>query len=161
MYRTTAAHKTLPLGCHVRVTNTVNGRQIIVRVNDRGPFVSGRIVDLSYQAAKELDMLAAGVTPVSLEVVTTGARASGPVSRAAEGSGYTLQVAAYGDRQTADQVAVRLAARHPPASIQVARTGTGTMYRVRTGKFPSRAAAEAARVTLWENGYPGAFIVAE
>ncbi|RME35133.1 MAG: septal ring lytic transglycosylase RlpA family protein, partial [Deltaproteobacteria bacterium] len=60
MYALTAAHKTLPLGVSVRVTNLRNGRQVVVRVNDRGPFVAGRIIDLSYAAAKELDMIEAG-----------------------------------------------------------------------------------------------------
>ncbi|MGE3667187.1 MAG: septal ring lytic transglycosylase RlpA family protein, partial [Steroidobacteraceae bacterium] len=57
MYAMTAAHKTLPLPCYLRVTNLANGRSVVVRVNDRGPFVAGRIVDLSYTAAAKLDML--------------------------------------------------------------------------------------------------------
>jgi len=65
----TAAHRTLPFGTYVRVTNSVNGRALIVRINDRGPFIAGRIIDLSYTAAKILDIPASGVTKVTLEVL--------------------------------------------------------------------------------------------
>ena len=65
----TAAHRTLPFGTYVRVTNSVNGRSLIVRINDRGPFVAGRIIDLSYTAAKILDIPASGVMKVTLEVL--------------------------------------------------------------------------------------------
>ena len=74
MYGMTAAHKTLPLPCYVRVTNLQNGRSIVVRVNDRGPFVGNRIIDLSYTAAAKLDMLRNGTAMV--EVRTVGPAAS-------------------------------------------------------------------------------------
>lgn len=69
MYAMTAAHKTLPLNTYVRVTNLKTGRHIIVRVNDRGPFVSKRLIDLSYAAAKKLGMVGAGVAPVSVKAI--------------------------------------------------------------------------------------------
>ena len=65
----TAAHRTLPLGTMVRVTNQKNGRSVIVRINDRGPYGHGRIIDLSEAAAKQLDMIDAGVAPVTLQVI--------------------------------------------------------------------------------------------
>jgi rare lipoprotein A len=65
----TAAHRTLPFGTRVRVTNVSNGRSVIVRINDRGPFVPGRVVDVSFSAAETLGMTGAGVTKVKLEVV--------------------------------------------------------------------------------------------
>jgi rare lipoprotein A len=67
----TAAHRTLPFGTRVRVSNVRNGRSVNVRVNDRGPFVAGRVIDLSPAAARQLDMLDAGVVPVLLEVLGT------------------------------------------------------------------------------------------
>lgn len=67
----TAAHKTLPFGTRVRVTNLANGKKAIVRINDRGPFVKGRIIDLSYQAAGELDCITQGVVGVRVEVLRT------------------------------------------------------------------------------------------
>ena len=72
----TAAHRSLPLGTRVRVTNLDNGRSVVVRVNDRGPFVSGRVIDLSPAAAKQLDMLRTGVARVKLEVLGSGSLAS-------------------------------------------------------------------------------------
>lgn len=67
----TAAHKTLPFGTTVRVTNQNNGKKVVVVINDRGPFVKGRIIDLSWRAAGEVDMIAAGVVPVRVEVLDT------------------------------------------------------------------------------------------
>jgi len=74
--RLTAAHRTLPFGTRVRVTSLDNGRSVVVRVNDRGPFVSGRVIDLSPAAARQLDMLRAGVARVKLEVLGTSSLAS-------------------------------------------------------------------------------------
>ena len=69
MHKLTAAHRTLPLGTRVRVTNTRNGRSVEVRINDRGPYGRGRIIDLSEAAARRLDMIDAGVVPVTVEVI--------------------------------------------------------------------------------------------
>jgi rare lipoprotein A len=76
MYGMTAAHKTLPIPCYAEVTNLRNGRKVIVRINDRGPFVGDRIIDLSYTAAAKLDMLRAGTAPVEIRVITPGAPGS-------------------------------------------------------------------------------------
>jgi len=73
MYAMTAAHKTLPIPCYAEVTNLRNGRKVVVRINDRGPFVGDRIIDLSYTAAAKLDMLMAGTAPVEIRVITPGA----------------------------------------------------------------------------------------
>jgi rare lipoprotein A len=70
MYAMTAAHKTLPIPAYAEVTNLRNGRKVIVRINDRGPFVGDRIIDLSYTAAAKLDMLLAGTAPVEVRVIT-------------------------------------------------------------------------------------------
>ncbi len=72
MYAMTAAHKTLPIPCYAEVTNLRNGRKVVVRINDRGPFVGDRIIDLSYTAAAKLDMLLAGTAPVEVRVITPG-----------------------------------------------------------------------------------------
>jgi rare lipoprotein A len=74
--RLTAAHRTLPFGTRVRVTNVDNGKSVVVRVNDRGPFVAGRVIDLSPAAARQLDMLRAGTVRVKLEVLSTNSLAS-------------------------------------------------------------------------------------
>jgi rare lipoprotein A len=83
MFAMTAAHKTLPLPCYARVTNLANGRHVVVRINDRGPFVANRIIDLSYSAAARLDMIRNGTAFVQVEVLTAAApsvTASMPVS---------------------------------------------------------------------------------
>ena len=72
MYAMTAAHKTLPIPCYAEVTNLRNGRKVVVRINDRGPFVGDRIIDLSYTAAAKLDMLLAGTAPVEVRVISPG-----------------------------------------------------------------------------------------
>lgn len=68
MHELTAAHKSLPFGSMVRVTNLSNGKKVLVRINDRGPYIKGRIIDLSLEAAKEIDLLQKGVTNVLIEV---------------------------------------------------------------------------------------------
>ena len=70
MYALTAAHRTLRFGSQVRVENVQNGRSVVVRINDRGPYGRGRIIDLSYAAAQRLDMLQAGVVPVRIKVLS-------------------------------------------------------------------------------------------
>ncbi len=77
MYAMTAAHKTLPIPCYAEVTNTRNGHKVVVRINDRGPFVGDRIIDLSYTAAAKLDMLLQGTAPVEVRVLTPGRAAPG------------------------------------------------------------------------------------
>ena len=72
MYGITAAHKELPFGTKVKVTNLNNNKNIVVRINDRGPFVKGRILDLSYGAAQKLDMIETGTAPVRIEVLEFG-----------------------------------------------------------------------------------------
>jgi rare lipoprotein A len=90
MYAMTAAHKTLPIPCYAEVTNLKNGRKVVVRINDRGPFVGDRIIDLSYTAAAKLDMLAAGTAPVEMRVLTPG---RGAVTAAGSAVPPTLPVA--------------------------------------------------------------------
>jgi len=69
MYELTAAHRTLPIGTRVRVTNLLNGRAVTVTVTDRGPFVNNRMLDLSYAAARDIDMIGPGTAPVQLEII--------------------------------------------------------------------------------------------
>ena len=77
MFAMTAAHKTLPLPCYARVTNLANGRSVVVRINDRGPFVANRIIDLSYTAARKLDMMRNGTAFVQVEALTPAGPATG------------------------------------------------------------------------------------
>lgn len=102
MHAMTAAHRTAPLGSHMRVTNLKNGRSVVVRINDRGPFVRGRIIDLSQAAASELGFVGAGLTRVSLETVTAGETSSPTRVAAAEEPETTGSVpAGHKDRHAA------------------------------------------------------------
>jgi rare lipoprotein A len=161
MYKPTAAHKTLPLGCSIRVTSKANGKSTVVRVNDRGPFIPGRIVDLSYRAAQELDFVGHGVTPVIIEVLPSGSAKIDRGPAQAGGAYYTLQVAAFSEREAARLVADRLGKELAYAAVREVETERGRFYRVHAGRFRTRADAEAARSSLARNGYPDAFVVAQ
>lgn len=127
----TAAHQTLPLGTRVAVTNQDNGRTVEVRINDRGPFAKGRIIDLSYAAARSLGMIGPGTVPVRLEVL---GEAPGRLPTAA----YTIQVAAFADRDNATRLKGTLATRFDGVYVAPHQTTTGRYYRVRVGRFARR-----------------------
>ena len=151
MYRMTAAHKTLPLPTNVKVTNLSNGRSVIVRVNDRGPFVKNRLIDLSFAAAQELDMIGAGTARVEVEALNTsytGAIASvsapaqsrttskpAPVRSRAQ---MYIQVGAFGERGNASNLATRLTDQGVArVAVHASKNEVPELYRVRIGPFSS------------------------
>ncbi len=158
MYAMTAAHKTLPLPCYARVTNLANGRSIVVRVNDRGPFVAGRIVDLSYSAAARLDMLRDGTAFVEVRVLTPGSPAAvapgpiavpAPIAPAAAGGGLYLQTGAFADSANARRQVERLRAAGIDHVFLLATTGGDrTLHRVRIGPVASVAEFDALAARL-------------
>lgn len=160
MYAMTAAHKTLPLPCYARVTNLANGRSVVVRVNDRGPFVAGRIVDLSYTAAAKLDMLRDGTALVEMTVLTPGTPAAvvpAPISPApalagtvsAPGSGLYMQAGAFADAANARRQVERLrAAGIDDVFLLPATSGDRTLHRVRIGPVGSVAEFDALSARL-------------
>ena len=132
MYKLTAAHRTLPFDTMVRVTNLNNGRSTTVRITDRGPFVEGRIIDLSLAAAREIESVGPGVVPVRLEVL-------GDVDVTA---GYfTVQVGAFHDRGNAERLRDRLSVAYSPIFIQQYDSPDGAFYRVRVGKISGEDSA--------------------
>ncbi|SFX62928.1 septal ring lytic transglycosylase RlpA family protein [Marinospirillum alkaliphilum] len=145
MYAMTAAHTSLPLPTYVRVTNLENNRQVIVRVNDRGPFVGNRIIDLSYAAAYRLDMLQTGTARVRIEAIDPvqwqarhGGNNSTPVSAApvANNNGNQpvfLQVAALGDAQAAQRLQQRVRDLTQAPVRVLPEHGVRTLYRVQVG----------------------------
>lgn len=150
----TSAHKILPMGTQLRVTNLRNNRSIQVRVNDRGPFVKSRIIDLSYAAAKELEIVAAGTAPVRIEVIAEGEEPKivfGP---------FTVQVGAFSDPGNAYRLASQLEKRYGYSSVQTGWVNGTLFHRVRVGKYPEIAEADAVRREFEENGTPAAFVVA-
>ena len=164
MYAMTAAHKTLPLGTWVRVRRTDTSNQIVVRVNDRGPFVHGRIIDLSYTAAKELDMIGPGTAPV--EVVALGKRqhtASGDTYIPVDyyNGSFTFQVGAFASRDNAQRLRDQLDPRFVNAHVVPYDRGDAIFYRVRVGRCNDLETAEDYEQYLADNGFPDAFIVAE
>ena len=161
MYAMTAAHKTLPLPCYVRVTNLSNGRSIVVKVNDRGPFVANRLIDLSYVAAAKLGMLGTGTALVEVQAIT--AESAPVLNRAAEKPPPTLyvQVGAYAERDNAERVVTRLqAAGFPGAFVFGPPVTRGSLYRVRIGPVSSVMEYDQLVARLTTLGFPGARLVA-
>ena len=137
MHAMTAAHKSLPLPTWVRVTHLGNGRSIVVRVNDRGPFVDNRIIDLSYAAATALDMVDAGTALVEVEALEFDApepAATAPTTAAAPGEPLYMQVGAFAERGNAERRLRQLSeAGVDDAFVAQAETSSGSVYRVRVG----------------------------
>lgn len=132
MHEFTAAHRTLPFNAVVRVTNLRNGKQTEVRINDRGPFVANRVIDLSLSAAQAIDMVGTGTAPVRLEII------SGPNPRAGF---FGVQVGAFLVQENAERLKMQLGARYSPVSIATYDSPNGMFYRVRVGRAASEDAA--------------------
>ncbi|VEN72807.1 Endolytic peptidoglycan transglycosylase RlpA [Candidatus Desulfarcum epimagneticum] len=166
MHAMTAAHKTLPLGAHIRVKNLKNNRKVEVRVNDRGPFVRGRIVDLSYRAAKKLDMVDSGTAPV--EVVALGFPTRGPGARpyysrpkSYQVGDFTIQVGAFREKENAERLLQILDKTYNNAHVSDFNDGKDLLYRVRVGKCSTLEKAKEYESVMIEKGFKGAFVVAE
>ena len=151
MHALTAAHRSLPLGTVVRVTRLDNRRSVTVRINDRGPFVRGRIIDLSRAAAAALDMLEDGVATVELRVLEHRVPAAG---NAVEATRFAVQAGAFKDRDNALALKRTLAADFPQVEI----ISSGGLHRVRVGSYGERRQAERARRKLRARGIE-AFII--
>jgi rare lipoprotein A len=132
MHAFTAAHRTLPFGAVVRITNLRNGLQTEVRINDRGPFVSNRIIDLSLSAAQSLQMVGPGTAPVRIELI------AGPNLL---GGFFGVQVGAFRMQDNAERLRGRLSDRYSPISIIPYDSPAGQFYRVRVGRLTSEDAA--------------------
>ena len=143
MYQMTAAHKTLPLPTYVRVTRKSNGRSVVVRVNDRGPFHTGRIIDLSYAAAARLDLLQEGSAEVVVEALDPGAPAApAPAAPFLELAATDDPIFAVAVREDASGLGVGT------VEIRSFEQGEGVLYRVLAGPFRDGASLEAARRRL-------------
>lgn len=145
-----AAHKLMPFNTWLRVTNLANGKVVVVRIIDRGPFVDGRIIDLSKAAARQIDLLGPGITRVRLEVVS--APADVPAN-----DFYAVQVAAFSVYDNAEHARQVYAEKYGTAQL-AKKVGSVTMWRVLVGKEPSvEAARKIANVLSADN--PDVFIV--
>jgi rare lipoprotein A len=133
MHELTAAHRTLPFNCVVRVTNLNNGKHTEVRINDRGPFVANRVIDLSLSAAQAIEMVGTGTANVRLEIL------SGPNPNVGF---FAVQVGAFKVQENAARLKAQMEEAYPPVSIATFDSPNGTFYRVRIGRLPSEDAAQ-------------------
>ena len=149
MYAMTAAHKTLPLPCYARVTNLRNGRSVVVRINDRGPFVANRLIDLSYSAAARLDMLREGTTLVEVRALSPGVPDELTRTSAQPPPALYVQAGAFADQQNAQRLLARLqAAGLERAFIALPQLSGAHLYRVRLGPVESVAQFDALTARL-------------
>ncbi|HEX6998300.1 MAG TPA: septal ring lytic transglycosylase RlpA family protein [Gammaproteobacteria bacterium] len=181
MHAMTAAHTTLPIPTWVEVTNLENGRKVIVKVNDRGPFVRNRLIDLSYAAAVQLDMIRKGTARVRVRALGTPppaeplqARESRPrfevISSAAADTvrpddrplrQMFVQVGAFADRANADRVAAHLEAQGFHSFVLSKADGRRTLHRVRLGPVADDAEFDRVRRRLQALGYEEAHLVVD
>ena len=158
MYQLTAAHKHLPVPTFVRVTRRDNGDSIIVKVNDRGPFVEDRVIDLSYAAAAQLGMLESGTAPVHVEALTSHLPDSSVVATAPESVAlqpsdkqHYIQLGAFGNTVNAEQLLGRVEA-HVGMPGQILHDRARALYRVHLGPVADRAALDSTLSVLASHG---------
>ncbi|SLM49363.1 putative lipoprotein, RlpA-like [Nitrospira japonica] len=141
MHQLTAAHRTLPLGSIAVVRSLNSGRQVTVRINDRGPFAKGRILDLSLAGAQALEMVGNGTASIELRV-------TGFQGRSADMGALRIQIGAFSDQQNALNLLNRARQVYPIGRIQTIDLPEGRRYRVQVGEFRSEAQAESAAAKL-------------
>jgi rare lipoprotein A len=158
MYAMTAAHKTLPIPCYARITNLTNGRTVVVRINDRGPFVANRLIDLSYTAAAKLDMLRGGTAMVEVRVVTPDDPPSPAFTRANETPPPTLyvQAGAFAVPANAQGLLLRLQQAGMNNVFVLPPLPGHHLYRVRVGPVGSVADFDVLAAKLATLGVPDA-----
>jgi len=168
MYAMTAAHTILPIPCYVRVTNLANGKAVVVRVNDRGPFIGDRLIDLSYTAAWKLGLLAGGSGLVEVELIVPGAESGAPRPAVAETpvsasvtrtetpsgqpvlpmtsgrGGLYIQLGAFGSQDNADNYLARMKAQLDWLAPQLHVFPRDGLFRIHAGPFASQAEAREA-----------------
>lgn len=169
MYEMTAAHKTLPIPVYVHVKNLDNGRSTVVRVNDRGPFIDGRIIDLSYAAAKKLGVDGPGTANVEISVLSKGqiepdrkARTIPLRANLTEELPLFIQMGSFSNHLNASNlVQTLIAANESSASITQLQTDAGPLYRVRVGPMADVDEANAILARLRGKGFETAHIVVQ
>lgn len=166
LYQMTAAHKTLPLPTYARVTNLRNGRTIIVKINDRGPFHPNRIIDLSYVGAAKLGILGEGTGLVEVEAINPSAPKEPPMMAVSgkpaihQAASLFLQVGAFRNRDNATRLSDKLQhAKLGDIHVMEASNSSGPIYRVRIGPLDSVDEADRISSNLVSKGYAGAQVV--
>ena len=161
----TAAHKTLPMGVYVKVRNLRNQREIVVRINDRGPFVGDRIIDLSTAAAEKLDMIRDGLAPVRVTALgyrsQTGSGKTAYVKPDSYDKGvFSLQVGSFAVRQNAYKYADQLRSKYGYAAVNEVFVNGIKYYQVRVGRYTSLKETQSLQYYYRQNAFPGCFVVA-
>ncbi len=146
MYQLTAAHRDIPLGSWVEVTNLTNSRSLTVRINDRGPFVEGRIIDLSYASASLLGITGPGVVPVRVRLSQSPVGSSAPAR-------FLVQVASFTAESSAQTLKAELERMVSGVYLMKALVSGEVYFRVRVGNFASRTEARAMAERLAGFGY--------
>ncbi len=172
MYAMSGAHKTLPLPSYVKVTNLDNRRHTIVRVNDRGPFHEGRIIDLSYSAARELGILAKGVGRVEVEAIdpktwkktpalaTSKAMTHATIASPVASSRYYVQVGAFSDSNNAQNLATKLRSLfNKPVLVSKKKVNNKWLNVVKVGPLPSNTSSNIVLKQLHDHGYTKSRII--
>lgn len=143
MYGLSAAHRTLPLGTLIEIVSVENRKSVVVKVNDRGPFIAGRILDLSYGAASALDMVQKGTAEVNFRVIQT------PTILPDDRVYFTVQAGAFSVKENAMLYQYKLQNRfNQPVRVIPSETPAGTVYRVRIGQFRSESEAEKSAALI-------------
>ncbi len=168
MYQVSAAHKTLPLGTSLKVTNLGNNKSIVVKVNDRGPFIAGRIIDMSFKAAEMLDMINKGTAKVKIEAIrvinkdkmsSSGFLNPEPLPDFRFGK-FVIQVGSFQTLLNALQLKADLTGRYDQISIRPFDIEQKKFYRVQIGIFKDLFNAQKEIGLLAKAGHQGTFIVA-
>lgn len=154
-YAYTAAHRSLPMGTVVMVTNLENGRDVIVKITDRGPFVGGRIIDMSYAAAKSIGMVEEGTIRVKVEVITT------PSTRGSNyfDALYTVQVGSFADKGNAMTLKRQLDSDYNDVRVESIDVSGDNYWRVRVGRFRNKDDADQTASKLRMSGHSGRVIM--
>ncbi|MGI2024216.1 septal ring lytic transglycosylase RlpA family protein [Shewanella glacialipiscicola] len=161
MYSMSGAHKTLPLPSYSRVTNLDNNRQVIIRINDRGPFHSDRILDVSYAAAYKLGMLGTGTARIKLDVIYIGSEAatySGMASAQDTGGHHYVQLVASKDKSKLNAMAKILEQKY---QVKTRVQAANNMFRLQLGPIGQPELAEKLLNKVQQSGFPQSYIVHE
>ncbi len=158
MYALTAAHRTLPLGTYVRVTNLSNGKSVVVKINDRGPYVKGRIIDLSYAAAKKIGMVEKGVQKVKIETISVPYYIRKYKNIFAYRKYYSVQIGSFRIKNNAILMLGAVRRFTNKAFYKKVYVNGIRYYRVYAGKYLNKRSAERLLRRLTKKGFDG-FVV--
>lgn len=169
MHAKTAAHRILPFGTYVQVTNLTNGKKTTLRINDRGPFVKNRIIDLSRTGAQEIDLIGPGTAPVEIKVVALDKKQNQkfvPQETATTNflywtGNFTIQVGAFEDLKNATRLQETVSQYVKPVSLTIITNEGKTVYKVRAGTFHTLKDTIDAQKKLESRGYYDTFVVAD